>query len=52
MWIVIVLIALAVALVVWRAVVVTVQRRRSRPIDSGRPHLTDIDPHPPDHTST
>ena len=45
MWIVAMLIALAVALVVWRVVVT--RKRRSRPIDSGHPHLTDTDPHPP-----
>lgn len=45
MWIVIALIAAAVALLVWRLVVVLTQHRQSRPVDSGHPHVTDVDPH-------
>lgn len=45
MEIVVVLIVLTIALVVWRAV--SRWRGSSRPVDSGHPHLTDVDPHDP-----
>ncbi len=45
MWIVIALIVAALALLLWRLVVIVAQHRQSRPVDSGHPHVTDVDPH-------
>ena len=36
----------AVAFVVWRIVVAVRGRSPERAVDSGHPHLTDVDPHP------
>ncbi|HSM65541.1 MAG TPA: hypothetical protein VK860_04480 [Ilumatobacteraceae bacterium] len=49
MWAILIIAVLFVALVAWRLFVMS--RRGpspSRPLDSGRPHLTDVDPHGPD----
>jgi len=48
MWIILVVVAAALAFVVWRIVVGVRRREPLRPIDSGHPHLTDVDPHDQD----
>lgn len=45
MWVVVIVSVVVAAFIAWRVFLAVRGRGPERPVDSGHPHLTDVDPH-------